>query len=232
MMTKFLKFIASANYLWQLCLLLGYACSAKAQLVNSFNVISDGKSQSAMSSDTNQVISCEAAELLVVQGCSLEAAIMYSELITQYHFLNDSANLDRACAGLFRTQYLTTIDSQYTDTLKLCHPEIIASLSNKSDWDPMFVTKPNFTPSEQWLNNATPGIAYKVSVQFDIDEWGKPNNFNFNADDKYLLRYPVIESLKKAYYLPATKDGQAIKKSKNIVEVVFCLDRGSTCINN
>ena len=70
----------------------------------------------------------------------------------------------------------------------------------------------------------------KYTVQFDIDEWGKPNNFNFDADDKFLLRYPIIERLKGLRFLPAVKDRKAVKKSKNYVEVVYCLDRGSSCI--
>jgi hypothetical protein len=211
--------------------LIGFSCPLKAQLIDSFNVVADGKSQSETNSYNYQVISCEAAELLVAQGCILEAAIMYSELIVQYHFVNDAANLDKACRGLFRTQFMTAVDSQYTEKLKLCRPEIIASLPSKRDWEPMFITPPIFKPNDEWLNSATPGVAYKVSVQFDIDEWGNPYNFDFNADDKFLLRYPVIDSLKKARYVPAVKNGKAVKKSKNLVEVVFCLDIGTTCVN-
>ena len=215
-----------------ICLFIGFSGMLKAQLNEKFKVTTTGSSASEMQNNSQQPISCEAAEKLVLQGCHLEAAIMFSELIEHFHFLNDTTNLDRACEGLYRTQLITKIESQYTNQLALCRSEVLTSLSEKSDWEPMFVTQPIFKSNEQWLNSATPGVAYKVSVQFDIDEWGKPNNFNFDADDKFLLRYPIIEGLSNAYYLPATKNGKAIKKSKNIVEIVFCLDRGTTCVND
>ena len=36
----------------------------------------------------------------------------------------------------------------------------------------------------------------------------------------------------KARYLPGIQDGKPVKKSKNVVEVTFCLDRGTTCEGN
>ena len=215
-----------------ICLLVGLSCPLKAQLIDSFVVINKGNKLAKIKDTTQQEITCADADLLMSQGSGLEAAILYSELIVQYHFLSDTAKLDRACAGLYRTQLLARIDSQYTDKLKLCRAETINALSANSDWEPMFISQPVFKPNEQWINTAKPGVIYKVTVQFDIDEFGNPSNFDFNADDKFLLRYPAIEGLKNASYLPAVKNGKAVKKSKNLVEVVFCLDRGTTCANN
>ena len=212
------------------CLFIGLSGALKAQLNERFEVTQTGPGTQDIQNNSQQPISCEAAEKLVLEGCSLEAAIMFSDLIVHYHFLKDTSNLDRACEGLYRTQFLTNIDSKYINKLTLCRPEVLDSLSEKSDWEPMFVTRPIFGANDQWLSSATPGVAYKVTVQFDIDEWGKPNNFNFDADDKFLLRYPIIERLKGLRFLPAVKDGKAVKKSKNYVEVVYCLDRGSSCI--
>ena len=211
------------------CLIIGLSGGLKAQLNERFEVTTS-PSAFEMQNKTHQPISCEAAEKLVLDGCSLEAAIIFSDLIVHYHFLKDTSNLDKACEGLYRTQLLTHVDSKYSSKLSLCRPEIIASLSEKGDWEPMFVTRPIFESNDQWLSSATPGVAYKVTVQFDIDEWGKPYNFDFNADDKFLLRYPIIERLKNIRYLPAFQNGEAVKRSKNYIEVVYCLDRGTSCI--
>lgn len=212
------------------CLFIGLSGALKAQLNERFEVTQTGPGTQDIQNNSQQPISCEAAEKLVLEGCSLEAAIMFSELIVQANFLQDTTNLDRACAGLYRTQFLANVDKQYTVKLQLCRPEFLATLSSGLELEPMFITPPTFLPSQQWLQNATPGSIYKVSVQFDIDEWGMPYNFDFNADDKFLLRYPIIDQLKEARYLPAIKNGKAVKKSKNLVVVVFCLDIGTTCV--
>lgn len=213
-------------------LLIGFSSPLKAQLSERFVVISKDGKPAETKNKTDQPLSYEDAELLVSSGSGQEAAVIFSELIVQYHFLKDSIGLDRACTGLYRTQLLNSIDSKYADKLKLCRPEVLSSLSGKTDWEPMFITPPIFKADENWENYAKPGTIYKVTVQFDIDEYGNPDNFNFNADDKMYLKYPVIENLKQARYLPAVKDGKAIKKPKNIVEVTFCLDRGSSCAHD
>lgn len=212
-------------------LLVWLSSPVKAQLIDSYTVIGDGTTLSAASSISNSSISCQAAEQLAAQGCGLEAAIMFSELIVQANFLQDTTNLDRACAGLYRTQFLAKVDKQYIEKLQLCRPAFLATLNTGHELEPMFITPPTFLPSQQWLQNATPGTIYKVSVLFDIDEFGNSSNFDFDADDKFLLRYPIIDRLKEARYLPAVKNGKAVKKSKNLVEVVFCLDIGKTCVN-
>jgi hypothetical protein len=221
----------NAKYLVLWVLLIGFCTPLKAQLSESFRVNSSPSKQANIEASSNQAISCNAADLLMALGCYREAADMYSTLIDQFKLQNDTVNLDRACTGLYRAQLLSNSSAKYTESLAKCRPEIIDPLMGEVDWEPMFITVPAFEPDVSWLNSATPGAIYKVTVQFDIDEYGNPDNFDFNADDKMYLKYPVIDDLKKARYLPAVKNGKAVKKTKNIVEVTFCLDRGSSCGN-
>lgn len=221
----------NAIYLGLWALLIGFCMPLKAQLSESFRVNSTSSKPANIEANSDQALSCNAADLLMALGCYREAADMYNSLIDQFKLQHDTVNLDRACTGLYRAQLLSNSAAKYTDSLAKCRPEIIDPLIGKVDWEPMFITAPVFEPDVNWLNSATPGALYKVTVQFDIDEYGNPDNFNFNADDKMYLKYPVIENLKKARYLPAVKNGKAIKKPKNIVEVIFCLDRGSSCAN-
>jgi|GWRWMinimDraft_5_1066013.scaffolds.fasta_scaffold07585_2 hypothetical protein len=215
---------------WSLLILLSGFCNPLyAQLSENFVVISPAPETKTGSADSNQAISCNAADLLMAMGCYREAADMYSLLIEQFKLLNDTANLDRACTGLYRAQLSLKTTSKYKDQIAKCRPELIDPFVGKKEWDPMFITQPEFIPDVTWLNTATPGEIYKVTVQFDIDEYGNAYNFDFDADDEMYLRYPVIDSLKKTRFLPAIKNGKAINKPKNIVEVVFCLDRGSSC---
>ena len=81
------------------------------------------------------------------------------------------------------------------------------------------------------MNSAVPGNVYKVFVEFDIDEFGKADNFVFESNVGYFLKFPVLDALKKANYLPAMQDGKPVKRSKNVVEVTFCLDRQTSCGN-
>lgn len=218
---------------WTLLILLcGFCNPLFAQLSENFVVISPATKPAATNDNSNQSISCNAADLLMAMGCYREAADMYSRLIEQFELQHDTANLDRACTGLYRAQLLLNSTSKYVVQLAKCRPELIDPFIGKTEWEPMFVTRPIFEPDLTWLNAASPGEFYKVTVQFDIDEYGNADNFDFDADDKMYLRYPVIDGLKKSHFLPAIKDGKAVKKSKNIVEVVFCLDRGSSCAHD
>lgn len=213
-------------------LLIGFCNPLYAQLSENFVVISPVPEPKTSQAVSNQAISCNAADLLMAMGCYREAVDMYRLLIDQYANQQDTINLDRACTGLYRAQLLLKSETADSNQFAKCRPEIIDSLMGKTSWDPMFITQPEFKPDLTWLNTATPGELYKVTVQFDVDEYGNADNFDFDADDKMYLRYPVIDSLKKTRFLPAIKNGKAIKKSKNIVEVVFCLDRGSSCAHD
>ena len=115
----------------------------KAQLKDSYTVIGDGTTLSAASNNSHSVISCHAAEQLAAQGCGLEAAIMFSELIVQASFLQDTTNLDRACAGLYRTQFLAKVDKQYIEKLQLCRPDFLATLNTDHELEPMLLEARN-----------------------------------------------------------------------------------------
>lgn len=81
---------------------------------------------------------------------------------------------DRACAGLYRAQLLSKSTGLYADSLTKCRPEIIDPQLGKADGEPMFITHPAFEPDPQWLDSATPGVNYKVTVLFDINSyWGR-----------------------------------------------------------
>ena len=218
---------------WMLILLLpAFSGAAQAQLAESFKVVSvPGQ---ATHSDNEAYLSeqCAPADLLMFQGCFGEAAAAYNVQLEKFIKEGNQAGIDRACTGLYRAQLLSKTTGLYADSLAKCRPEIIDPLLGKADSEPMFITHPVFEPDPQWLDSAIPGVNYKVTVQFDIDEFGRADNFDFNADDKSLLSYPVFQSLKNARYLPGVEGGKPVKKSKNVVEVIFCLDRGSTCVGN
>jgi hypothetical protein len=219
----------NAKYIGFLMLLIGFCGPLKAQLSESFRVHSSTGQPTNIEANSNQAISCNAADLLMELSCYREAADMYSKLIDQFKMQDDTVNLDRACTGLYRAKLLANSSAKYTESLAKCRPEIIDSLIGKVNLDPMFINAPTFEPDISWLNSAKPGAIYKVTVQFDIDEYGNADNFDFNANDKFLLSYPIIEKLKNTRYLPAIENGKAVKKSKNMVEVIFCLDRGYSC---
>ena len=93
----------------------------------------------------------------------------------------------------------------------------------------MFLTNPAFSPPTSWVNTAEPGVAYKVQVHFDIDEKGRAKNFSFPLSEGHYLQFPVITALRDARYLPAIKNQVPVKTSNNMVQIVFCLERGKTC---
>lgn len=215
-----------------LLLLPAFSGAVQAQLAESFKVVSvPGR---ATPSDNEAYLSeqCAPADLLMFQGCFGEAAAAYSVQLEKFIKEGNQAGIDRACAGLYRAQLLAKSAGLYADRLAKCRPEIIDPLLGKTDGEPMFIIHPVFEPDPKWLESAVPGLDYKVTMQFDIDEFGRPGNFDFNADDKNLLKYPVFQALKNARYLPGIREGKPVKKSKNVVEVIFCLDRGSTCEGN
>jgi hypothetical protein len=213
-------------------LLVGFAGAAPAQLAESFKVISAPGQARVAGNETYLGEQCAEADLLLLQGCFGEAAAAYNVQLEKFIKEGNQAGIDRACTGLYRAQQLSKTTGLYADSLAKCRPEIIDPLLGKADGEPMFITHPVFEPDPQWLDSATPGINYKVTVLFDIDEFGRADNFDFNADDKSLLRYPVFQSLKNARYLPGVQEGKPVRKSKNVVEVIFCLDRGTTCVGN
>ena len=128
------------------CLFIGLSGALKAQLNERFEVTQTGPVTSDIQNNSQQPISCEAAEKLVLEGCSLEAAIMFSELIVHYHFLKDITHLDRACEGLYRTQLITKIDSKYTNQLALCRPEVLALFQRKAIGSPCLLLNPFLNP--------------------------------------------------------------------------------------
>jgi hypothetical protein len=218
---------------WILILLLpAFSGVAQAQLAESFKVVSVPGQESHSDNEAYLSEQCAPADLLMFQGCIGEAAAAYNVQLEKFIKEGNQAGIDRACTGLYRAQLLSKTTGLYADSLAKCRPEIIDPLLGKADSEPMFITHPVFEPDPQWLDSAIPGVNYKVTVQFDIDEFGRADNFDFNADDKNLLRYPVFQSLKNARYLPGVEGGKPVKKSKNVVEVIFCLDRGSTCVGN
>ena len=172
---------------------------------------------------------CAEADLLLLQGCYAEAADAFVTQIGRFSSEGNQAGLDRACSGLFRAQMLAGQTALHADALSMCRPEIVDPLLQKSDMQPMFITHPAIEPPADWLKSAQPGFPYKVSVMFDIDEFGKADNFTFDAKQSYYLRFPVLDALRKTRYLPAMQDGKPVKRSKNVVEVTFCLQREADC---
>ena len=218
---------------WILILLLpAFSGVAQAQLAESFKVVSVPGQESHSDNEAYLSEQCAPADLLMFQGCFGEAAAAFNVQLEKFIKEGNQAGIDRACTGLYRAQLLSKTTGLYADSLAKCRPEIIDPLLGKADSEPMFISHPVFEPDPQWLDSAIPGVNYKVTVQFDIDEFGRADNFDFNADDKNLLRYPVFQSLKNARYLPGVEGGKPVKKSKNVVEVIFCLDRGTTCVGN
>lgn len=181
--------------------------------------------------DNDQLIAnaCAEAELLLMQGCFAEAANAFGTQIRRFSAEQNQAGLDRACAGLFRAQMLAGQTEIHDDALSLCRPEVVDPLLRKADMQPMFITYPAIDPPADWLNSAEPGFPYRVSVEFDIDEYGRAENFTFDAKQSYYLKFPVLDALKKTRYLPAMQDGKPVKRSKNVVEVTFCLQREADC---
>jgi hypothetical protein len=214
-----------------LCLLL-FSATGQAQMAERIQIISTPDNPDTAEQQASVNEQCAAADLLMLQGCFSEAAAAFHVQLEKFLLAGNQAGIDRACAGLYRARLLAKTPALYAATLAKCRPEIIDPLLGKADGEPMLITHPVITPDPQWLESAVPGVNYTVTTRFDIDEFGRPGNFDFNADDTLLLRSPVLRSLKNARYLPGVREGAPVKKSKNVVEVVFCLDRGSTCEGN
>jgi hypothetical protein len=220
-----MKFLRLAGVL----LILVFCQPVFAQMKESIDVRISTDQKIDIENEQYIASACAEAELLLFQGCFGEAANAFSGQILRFSAEKNQAGLDRACKGLFRAQFLSKQIGLHDEALSLCRPDIVDPLLSKAELEPMFVTKPVFKPSESWLNTATPGNAYKVFVEFDIDEFGKADNFVFDGNIGYYLKFPVLDALKKANYLPAMQDGKPVKRSKNVVEVTFCLDRQTSC---
>ena len=210
-------------------LLLSAWQPACAQLNESIQIRIPAEPGIAPGNDDSIAAACAEAELLLMQGCYGEAAAAFSTQIRRFSIENNQAGLDRACAGLFRARLLSGQTSLYNEALSLCRPEIVDPLLQQPYLEPMFITHPAIAPPADWLKNAKPGFPYTVSVEFDIDEFGKADNFVFDAKQSYYLRFPVLDALKNTRYLPAMQDGKPVKRSKNVVEVTFCLQREADC---
>jgi hypothetical protein len=201
-----------------------------AQLKDSFEVIS--ARISIPSPIENGTVSAEKEanpEYLVSDRRFGEAAAVYRAQIRRYHDDNDLKRLDGACQGLFRTLTLSRSLDANPDAFELCRSEELDMLFARADRDPMFLSYPVFDPPSSWVNTADQGKVYTVQVHFDISETGRAENFNFVQREGYYLSYPVLSALKKSKYLPAVKDGKPVRRSKNFIQVTFCLDRGKRC---
>ncbi len=212
-------------------LLLMFCCPVMAQLHDRFEVVSSrniGK-PTRLTPAIDRKDQIENPELLLSLGKYHEAADAYGNQIDRFHAESNQQGLDMACSGLIRALYLSHAIDSDPNRIALCRNEITDPLLSKADREPMFITYPAFDPPVGWLKTAEPGFPYKVSVEFDIDASGKAQNFVFDANESYYLKFPVIDALKKSRYLPAMQDGKPVKRSKNVVEVTFCLDRGVNC---
>lgn len=199
------------------------------QMKESIDIRISTDQKAEIDNDQHIANACAEAELLLMQGCFSEAASAFSTQIRRFSSEDNQAGLDRACSGLFRAQMLAGQMALHADALSLCRPDVVDPLLRKADMQPMFITYPAIDPPADWLNSAEPGFPYRVSVEFDIDEYGRADNFAFDAKQSYYLRFPVLDALKKTRYLPAMQDGKPVKRSKNVVEVTFCLQRETDC---
>jgi hypothetical protein len=217
----------------RLCIVLSliFCFPVMAQLNDRFEVVSTrniGK-PTRLTPAIDRKDQNENPELLLSLGKYHEAADAYGNQIDRFHAESNQQGLDMACSGLIRALYLSHAIDSDPNRVALCRNEITDPLLSRADREPMFITYPAFDPPVGWLKTAEPGFPYKVSVEFDIDESGKAHNFVFDAKESYYLKFPVIDALKNSRYLPAMQDGKPVKRSKNVVEVTFCLDRGVNC---
>ena len=218
---------------WSAATLLASAFSAPclAQLNDAFEVVSEARTgkPARMTSNVDRQDQQANPELLISLGRYHDAAEAYGNQIDRFRTDGDQAGLDRACSGLLRAQHLSHTLGADPDRTALCRAEVTDPLLSKADREPLFITYPAFNPPVGWLKTAQPGYRYAVSVEFDINEFGRAENFVFDAKNSYYLKFPVLDALKKARYLPAVQDGKPVKRSKNVVEVTFCLERGADC---
>jgi hypothetical protein len=211
-------------------LLLGFSSPLPAQLAERFEVVSARTSlPPQIKNDANDRALASEPEILISQRRFKEAATIYAKRVVAGKSSGDSVLLDRSCVGLFRTVALMKAFDRYGDSFRDCRPQIIDSLSGKVDRPAMLLTNPVFLPSSGWINTADPGVNYRLQVTFDIDENGKAGNFDFPVSEGYYLRYSVISALKETRFLPAMKNREQTASADNVVDVVFCLERGSVC---
>ena len=214
-------------------LLLVFSVPLAAQLTESFQVVSARTSlPPQIKNDAGDRALAREPEILISQRRFKEAAAIYASRINDSKSSGDSALLDRSCIGLFRAVSLMKALDRYEDAFQDCRPDTIGTLSGRVDRPALLLTNPVFSPSSGWINTADPGVNYRLQVNFDIDEHGRAGNFAFPVSEGYYLQYSVISALKETRFLPAMKDQKPIASSKNVVDVVFCLERGSTCEGN
>ncbi len=220
----------NAKHLAWAVLLLGFSAPSGAQLSDSFEVISARTSlPPVIQNDASDIALSKNPEVLITQRRYKEAAAHYSRQISDSHLSGDGKKLEAGCYGLFRALTLSNKLDDYPDAFNECQPDTVDLLFGKIDRPPMFLTNPQFSPPTSWLNTADPGVVYKVQVNFDIDENGRAKNFSFPMSEGYYLQFPVISALRDARYLPAIQNKMPVKSSRNVVQVVFCLERGKTC---
>ncbi|WP_395771301.1 energy transducer TonB [Arenimonas sp.] len=204
--------------------------SAEAQLKDRFEVVS-GRTSTPSPIENGSVAAESRAnpEILIAERRYREAAGIYRAQIRQYHDLNDMKPLDQACQGLYRALLLSDALDANPDAFELCRSEELDKLFARADREPMFLTNPIFQTPISWVKTADPGRTYNVQIRFDINETGRAENFDFIRHEGYYLSYPVLSALKQSKYLPAVKDGKPVRRSGNLIQVTFCLERGVRC---
>jgi hypothetical protein len=210
--------------------LLVICAPLQAQLKDSFEVVSARTSLPSPIRNSTAIAAQQAApELLISQKRYAEAIQAYRNRILQWRSSGDQAVLEQACTGLFRAQTLSLKSKPQESEYAACPAATMARLFGRVDRDPEFITYPVFEPSQGWLNIADPGVIYRVSVRFQIDENGRAGKFSFPVSEGYYLQTPVIQALKRARFLPAIKNGSRVASTENQIDISFCLERGVRC---
>ena len=211
-------------------ILLAAGLPVEAQLKDRFEVVSARTSlPSSIENSTAVALKRVNPELLIAERRYREASAVYTTQIQRAHDQNDMKQLNQACMGLFRTLSLSKSLDSNPDAFSLCRSEELDALFAHVNRNPMFLTYPVFEPSLSWINTADPGRTYNVQVRFDINEYGRAENFDFLQHEGYYLSYPVLSALKQSKYLPAVKDGKPVRSTNNFIQVTFCLERGVRC---
>ncbi len=216
------------HFVWIL-LSLSVCAPLYAQLSDSFEVISARTSlPSAIQNDAEDIALSQYPEVLISQRRYNEAASLYRSQIHSSGLAGDNKKREQACIGLYRAMSLSK-KSIRADAFSECSPSTTEQLFGNIDRPAMFLNNPEFSAPIGWLNTAEPGVVYKVKVNFDIDEKGKAKNFSFPLSEGYYLQFPVISALRNTRYLPAIKNQKPVKSSGNVVQVLFCMERGQSC---
>jgi hypothetical protein len=210
--------------------LLVLCAPLQAQLKDSFEVVSARTSLPSPTRNSTAIAAQQAApELLISQKRYAEAIQAYRSRISLWRNGNNQAGLEQACTGLFRAQTLSLKskprESDYAD----CPAATMARLFGRIDRAPEYITYPVFEPPQGWLNIADPGVIYRVSVRFQIDENGRAGKFTFPVSEGYYLQTPVIRALQQARFLPAIRNGIRAASTENQIDISFCLQRGVPC---